>query len=223
MGCAEIKIKAINPRERLQQNENVLCTVPCRKATSCRLSFVRQIKRIWQLREGTKTRSVTRSSRVLVKDSGKQCLGILRGKFSVSLLDYFDDSVWIPQDNRWKINQVSPFCNRKLKPGILHLEAECVTSKFCPFFRSLFTWLVGGAAWCNIKCAKYTAPFKYSLRAEGIGDRNPVETKFFALVQMSLGVHSASYSMGTGPFPGIKGQGCGVNHPPHLAPRLRKE
>jgi hypothetical protein len=29
--------------------------------------------------------------------------------------------------------------------------------------------------------------------------------------------------MGTGSFPGIKGEGCGVDHPPHLAPRLKKE
>jgi len=29
--------------------------------------------------------------------------------------------------------------------------------------------------------------------------------------------------MGTGPFPGVKQPRRGVDHPPHLAPRLKKE
>jgi len=29
--------------------------------------------------------------------------------------------------------------------------------------------------------------------------------------------------MGTGSFPGVKRLGCGVDHPPHLASRLKKE
>jgi hypothetical protein len=29
--------------------------------------------------------------------------------------------------------------------------------------------------------------------------------------------------MGTGSFPGVKRPGRGIDHPPHLAPRLRKE
>ena len=29
--------------------------------------------------------------------------------------------------------------------------------------------------------------------------------------------------MGTGSFPGVKRPGRGVDHPPHLAPRLKKE
>ena len=35
--------------------------------------------------------------------------------------------------------------------------------------------------------------------------------------------HPASYTMGTGSFPGVKRPGRGVNHPPHLAPRLKNE
>ena len=38
-----------------------------------------------------------------------------------------------------------------------------------------------------------------------------------------LGVHPASYTMGTGSFPWVKRSGRGVDHPPHLAPRLKKE
>ena len=33
--------------------------------------------------------------------------------------------------------------------------------------------------------------------------------------------HPASYTLGTGSFPGVKRPGRGVNHPPHLAPRLK--
>ena len=32
-----------------------------------------------------------------------------------------------------------------------------------------------------------------------------------------------SHTMGTGSFPGVKRSGRGVDHPPHLAPRLKKE
>jgi len=35
--------------------------------------------------------------------------------------------------------------------------------------------------------------------------------------------HSASYTMSTGSLPGVKRPGCGVDHPHHLAPRLKKE
>jgi len=36
-------------------------------------------------------------------------------------------------------------------------------------------------------------------------------------------VHPASCTMDTGSFPGVKRLGRGVDHPPHLAPRLKKE
>jgi hypothetical protein len=39
----------------------------------------------------------------------------------------------------------------------------------------------------------------------------------------ALGPHPALYSVGTGSFPGVKWPGRGVVHPPHLAPRLKKE
>jgi len=38
-----------------------------------------------------------------------------------------------------------------------------------------------------------------------------------------LGAHPASYTMGTGSFPGVKRPGRSVDHPLHLAPRLKKE
>jgi len=46
---------------------------------------------------------------------------------------------------------------------------------------------------------------------------------FSAPVQTGLGAHPASFIMGSGSIPGVKRPGRGVNHPPHLAPRLKKE
>jgi hypothetical protein len=63
-----------------------------------------------------------------------------------------------------------------------------------------------------------------SLRAGRSGDRIPVEARFSALVQTGPGAHPASHTMGTGSLSrGAKRPGRGVNHPPHLARRLKKE
>jgi hypothetical protein len=47
--------------------------------------------------------------------------------------------------------------------------------------------------------------------------------RFFAPVQTSPGAHPASYKMGTGSFPGVRRLGRGVEYPPPLAPRLKKD
>ena len=39
----------------------------------------------------------------------------------------------------------------------------------------------------------------------------------------ALEAHPASYTIGTGSFPRVKRPGRGVDHPPHLAPMLKKE
>ena len=61
------------------------------------------------------------------------------------------------------------------------------------------------------------------LRAGRSGDRILVGARFSAPVRIDPRVHPASYTMGTGSFPGIKRPGHGVNHPPPPAPRLKKE
>jgi hypothetical protein len=40
------------------------------------------------------------------------------------------------------------------------------------------------------------------------------EARFSTSMQTGPGAHPASYTMGTGLFPGVKQPGCGVNHPP---------
>jgi len=61
----------------------------------------------------------------------------------------------------------------------------------------------------------------YELDGPGIESR--WEARFSAPVQTGPGAHPCLYTMGTGSFPGVKWPGRGVDHPPHLAPRLKKE
>jgi hypothetical protein len=49
------------------------------------------------------------------------------------------------------------------------------------------------------------------------------EARFSASVQTGPGAQPASYTMGTGSFPGVKRPGRGVDHPSQLEPRLKKE
>jgi hypothetical protein len=45
---------------------------------------------------------------------------------------------------------------------------------------------------------------------------------FSAPVQTGPAAHPASYTMDTKSFPGFKQPGRGFKHPPHIAPRLKK-
>jgi hypothetical protein len=57
-------------------------------------------------------------------------------------------------------------------------------------------------------------PYGDSLRAGRSGGRIPVWTRFSAHVYTGPGADPASYTMGTGSFPGVKRPGRGVDHPP---------
>jgi len=46
---------------------------------------------------------------------------------------------------------------------------------------------------------------------------------FFVPVQTGSEAHPASYTMGTGPFPGVKRPGRGVDHPPRADVKGRGE
>jgi hypothetical protein len=60
-----------------------------------------------------------------------------------------------------------------------------------------------------------------SLRNGRAGDRIPVGARFSAPVQTGPGAHPASYTMGTGSFPGVKRPGRGVDHPPPYSAEVR--
>jgi len=62
--------------------------------------------------------------------------------------------------------------------------------------------------------SRYSDP----LRAGRSEDRTPVGTKFSPPVQMGTGAHPASYTMGTGFFPGVKRPGVTLTtYPPSSA------
>ena len=59
--------------------------------------------------------------------------------------------------------------------------------------------------------------------AERSADRIRVRARFSAPVQNGSGAHPDSCTMTSGSFPGVKRPGRDVDHPPHLAPRLKEE
>ena len=61
------------------------------------------------------------------------------------------------------------------------------------------------------------------LRSGRSGDRFPMGARFSAPVHADPGAHPASYTMGAVSFSGLKRPGRGVDHPPHLVPKLMKE
>ena len=60
-------------------------------------------------------------------------------------------------------------------------------------------------------------------RLDGPGIETLWDERFSAPVQTGPGSYPASYTMGTGSFPGVKRPERGVYHSPSLAPRLKKE
>ena len=77
------------------------------------------------------------------------------------------------------------------------------------------------AAYCkilrNMYGPGYLSRYSDSLWAGRSGDRIPAGgggARFSTTVQTVPGAHPASYTMGTGSFPGVQRPGCGVDHPP---------
>jgi len=58
---------------------------------------------------------------------------------------------------------------------------------------------------------------------DGLGIESRWGARFSATVQTVPGAQPTYHTMGTGSFPGVKWPGRGVDHPPHLVPRLKKE
>jgi hypothetical protein len=66
----------------------------------------------------------------------------------------------------------------------------------------------------HIRVGSNWSRYSDSLRAGRSGDQIPVEMRFSSPVQTGPGAHPASYTMGTGSFPGVERPGRGVDHPP---------
>ena len=63
-------------------------------------------------------------------------------------------------------------------------------------------------------------PTRYGLDGPGIESR--WEARFSAPVQTDPGAHPASYTMGTGSFPGVKRPERGVDHPPPSSAKVKE-
>ena len=57
---------------------------------------------------------------------------------------------------------------------------------------------------------------------DGPGIESQWEARFFAPVQTGPGAHPASYTMGTGSFPGVKRPGRGVDHRPPSSAEVKE-
>jgi len=68
----------------------------------------------------------------------------------------------------------------------------------------------------------YLRQYRDWLRAGGSWDRIPVGAKFYAPVLTHPEAHPDSYVMGTLALPWVKRPRGGVDHPPHIAPRLKE-
>jgi len=73
------------------------------------------------------------------------------------------------------------------------------------------------------QCSQLRLVLWISLRDGRSGDRIPVGTRFSVLVQTGPETHPASYTMGTGSFPGVKRPERGVDHPTPSSAEVRKE
>jgi hypothetical protein len=54
------------------------------------------------------------------------------------------------------------------------------------------------------------------------GDGILVEARYSPPAQTAPATHSASYTMGTGSYPGVKLPGCGVDHPPPSSAKVKE-
>ena len=108
-------------------------------------------------------------------------------------------------------------CSNCTHSGRCHLLTLscCSHSAFIRLAKTSLTSCTAVARFGNVQAS--------TLRAGRSGDRMPVGARFFSPVQTGPGVQPASCTMGTASFPGVKRPRRGVDHPPHLALKLKKE
>jgi hypothetical protein len=102
--------------------------------------------------------------------------------------------------------------------GNIRFEYSVFSETKLQIFVSVFSLYFCGT---TVRGSSVGIATRYELDGPGIECR--WGARFSAPVQTETGAHPASYTMGTGSFQGVKRPGRGVDHPPHLAPKLKKE
>ena len=80
----------------------------------------------------------------------------------------------------------------------------------------------GHLLYTTLKCRGSSVGIATHYGLDGPGIESQRWARFSAPVQTGPGAHPASYTMGTGTFPGVKRPGRDVDHPLYLAARLKK-
>ena len=143
-------------------------------------------------------------------------------------------------DSRWDINCstwvlyrpvylcVTPVSRLIITPLMPHTSI-CLQSMVCNFInrfyktRSLDSNRPQYPSYlCSRKWAVYRSRYSDWLRDRRFGDRIPVGKRFSAPVQTGPQAHPASYTIGTGSFPGAKRPGRGVHHPPPSSAEVKE-
>jgi hypothetical protein len=119
--------------------------------------------------------------------------------------------------NKVYIGQTACLFTNRYKERIRYVRTAQTTCAYCVTNSLQFTRLQ------THRGPGQLSRYSDSLRAGRSGDRIPVGAKFFAYVQTGPGAYPASYTMGTGSFPGVKRPGSGADHPPPTSAGVKNE
>jgi hypothetical protein len=107
---------------------------------------------------------------------------------------------------------------------IFHCSSQCCDESLCLWLCTVLAVVINHffTEVCSSppgQCSWYSD----SLQTGRSGDWFLVAARFSTPVQTGPGAHPAFYTVGNRSFPGVKELGRGVDHPPHLALRLKEE
>ena len=131
----------------------------------------------------------------------------------------------LPRSRGIYLNITSPACLRCLlypPPSSLRISGAVPCFPYTSSWyaeRCLYFWKTSTSR--VIPDSSVGIATRYGLEGPGIESR--WGARFSAPVQTCPGAHPASYTTGTESFPGVKRPRRGVEHLPHLAPRLKRE
>jgi hypothetical protein len=123
---------------------------------------------------------------------------------------------WLRRGVRWRLTCASKclaiMVLNKSVPIIF--ESPCITQN-----NTHLQWHKISIPLHNIMVLGQLSQYSELLGAGRSWDRILTGARFSTPIQTGPVAHPASYTMGTGSFPGVKQLGHDVDHPPHLAPR----